>query len=186
MHYSVVPGQSLTPVILPGDVKEWERVDEIAEDAWIADRIEEATEHLEAWMWVSIQPKQYEMKLDAFASQLCVPLSPVVSIDSITYVDADGAQQVLDAADYQHGTGDDTRLMPAYGKTWPTTRSVMNAVTILFTSGMATVPQVIKSAIARMVAHVYVMREPEIRDGAKYHELSEVQNVVTLFGRRGL
>ncbi len=104
----------------------------------------------QAWEW-SIDNR--------FPKVLHVPLPPCRSIGGISYTDTDGATQTLAAADYRvFGIGADkgARILPAYGKSWPTTRCEPEAVRVTFTAGYgdtaADVPEAILQAAVMFVA----------------------------------
>lgn len=88
-----------------------------------------------------------------------IKLPPLQSVISITYVDTDGIEQTLDAAQYQvDTTGDCGRIIPAYGYDWPSTRDQMNAVKIRFVAGYgaaADVPEPIKDWIKQRAKQKY-------------------------------
>lgn len=75
----------------------------------------------------------WELKLDCFKSVVNLPMYPIQSITSVAYVDTDGDSQTLDSSLYQFDKGG--RLMPAYGQSWPSTRSQLDAVTITYVAG---------------------------------------------------
>lgn len=86
-------------------------------------------------------------------------LPPIQSVTSITYVDNDGVTQTLSASNYVVDTKTQpTRITPAYGLSWPSTRDQNNAVTIRFVAGYgaaADVPQCIKNWILMRVASLW-------------------------------
>ncbi|MEW8027833.1 MAG: hypothetical protein AB2806_08850 [Candidatus Thiodiazotropha sp.] len=77
-----------------------------------------------------------KLMLDAFDDVVLIPRTPVQSIESITYLDADGAEQSLLSTDYRLDVeSTPARLTPAHGKSWPSTMPVNNAVSISFIAG---------------------------------------------------
>lgn len=89
-----------------------------------------------------------------------LPLNPVASVTSITYVDSAGASQTLAANQYtvvarKHGS----YIVPAYDVEWPTVRWVPNAITVRFVVGASTAPKSIKQAILVLAGHYYENRE---------------------------
>ncbi|HUS97120.1 MAG TPA: hypothetical protein VMX97_10305 [Hyphomicrobiaceae bacterium] len=114
----------------------------------------------------------WDYKLDAFPlsnvmpgdpyGAVRVPLSPLQSVGSISYVDLAGATQTLSASLYQVvGNGGDSRpkIVPAWGQTWPDTRDQPEAVTVRFTAGYGDdandVPEPIRQALTLMVQNAY-------------------------------
>lgn len=96
-------------------------------------------------------------------SEIYLPLPPLVSVDSIKYIDQDGTQQTLANTEYLVDlVSEPARVMPAYGKTWPGTRNQIAAVEVTFTCGYgaaAAVPEGIKSWIKLRIGSLYEHRE---------------------------
>lgn len=92
-----------------------------------------------------------------------VPLSPLASVESITYVDSAGVIQTWDAAEYTvDAVSEPGRIVPAYNESYPTARAVPNAVKVRFVAGFGAaseVPEGIKQAMRLLVGHLYVNRE---------------------------
>lgn len=108
----------------------------------------------------------WKLSLDCFASEITLPLPPCQSVDAITYVDNNGATQTLNAAEYQVAgiaSMDGARIVPAYGLSWPATRSIAEAVSITFTAGFGAtaddMPEALRTGIAMRAAYLYANRE---------------------------
>ncbi|MES2182874.1 MAG: head-tail connector protein [Pseudomonadota bacterium] len=91
------------------------------------------------------------------------PLPPLQSVDSIKYIDVDGVEQTLAEENY---AVDRSRflgaLYPAYGKTWPATRSQPQAVRVEFTAGYGEADDVepdLVLAILLLIGHYDLNRE---------------------------
>jgi len=88
---------------------------------------------------------------------------PLVSVESVTYVDVDGAVQTMAPADYVVRPAEEPgEIVLAYGESWPVTRDVPDAVTVDFTCGYGdadAVPAPIKSAVLLIVGTLYANRE---------------------------
>lgn len=97
-----------------------------------------------------------------------IPLSPLASVDSIQYVDMAGNLQTLAASDYKvDADSEPPRVLPGYGKAWPSTRQEINAVKLTFTVGYGDktkVPDGIKAAIKMYCKAHY---EATFDDGAQ-------------------
>jgi hypothetical protein len=100
---------------------------------------------------------------DATGFEIFVPLPPLVSVDSIQYVDTNGVTQTLDPTQYIVDlVSEPARITPAYGVTWPATRQQVNAVTVTFTCGYgaaAAVPAGIMRWMQIRIATIYANRE---------------------------
>lgn len=78
----------------------------------------------------------WDWTADAFPDVIELPLAPLVSVTSITYVDSAGVSQTLSSGAYQIDTKSVVpRIAPAYGYSWPGTRDQYNAVTVRFVAG---------------------------------------------------
>lgn len=95
-------------------------------------------------------------------------IGPVRSIESITYIDADGATQTL-AVDQYRGARLNIEnrsglVFPYYGVSWPVVQPRPECITVRFIAGFGTnpgdVPEPIRQAIRLLAAHYYENREP--------------------------
>lgn len=80
----------------------------------------------------------FDLKLDYFpgCDHILVPRVPLVSVTSITYVDANGTTQTMDSGDYVVDIANG-KIDLGYSEVWPVTRPTYNAVTVRFVAGMA-------------------------------------------------
>lgn len=102
----------------------------------------------------------WDYRLDCFpAWEIGLPLPPLQSITSITYVDTDGATQTFSSSKYLvDAYSEPGRVTPVWDQIWPTTRWQNNAVTIRFVAGYgaaSAVPDSIKHAIKMHVQMNY-------------------------------
>lgn len=156
------------PVTLD-EMKEHSRIDSVDEDSGIASLIRAATQKLDGrdgLLGRCLITQVWKLTLDRFAGEIVILLPPCEEIVSIVYVDPKGDEQTLAASEYQAfhlGTPDSARVRPAYGKSWPATRSVPEAVTVRFVAGYgdtaADVPEPLRTAIRMHVGHLYEHRE---------------------------
>ncbi len=108
--------------------------------------------------------QQWTYTLDAFPpAAINLPNPPLISVQSVKYLDSAGTLTTIDAADYTVHTSALLGLVaPAYGLSWPSPREVPEAVTIAFTCGhgaAAAVPQEIKQWMLIQIGHWYANRE---------------------------
>lgn len=97
--------------------------------------------------------------------RLMLPRPPLVSVDSITYVDSFGENQTLDPECYKVGTNSSPGIIqPAYGTTWPDTQYEIEAVTIDYTAGYGddreSIPDEYRQAILIAVDHWFDPDQP--------------------------
>jgi uncharacterized phiE125 gp8 family phage protein len=171
MALSLVTGPSVEPVTL-AEAKVHLRQDVADEDALITTLITAARQWTETFTHRALITQTWDLKLDDFPcddADLELPLAPVASVTSISYVDTTGATQTWSASSYQTDlpTGPQAqrgRIAPAYAQYYPVPRSQLNAVTVRFVAGYgatgATVPESIRAAIKLMVGHWFERRTP--------------------------
>ena len=105
-------------------------------DPLIIRRITEARQFAENYMQRAIVQQTRELRLDAFCDGIDLDFPNLQSVVSVKYIDTDGAEQTMDAADYEVDTyGYIGSVYPAYGKSWPTARAQKNAVRIQYKCG---------------------------------------------------
>lgn len=172
------------------EVKAYARIDadNNTEDALLLQMIAEATDLIEGPNGLisrTLLTQTWQWKIDEFpsggATFFEIPLPPLQSISSITYVDTAGATQTWDASEYVVDTNSSPgRVELAYQATWPTTRDILNAVTITFVSGYGAdrtdVPTGIRRGIAMLVTHWFDNRNPVVFGG----QVSRIPRVVPL------
>jgi uncharacterized phiE125 gp8 family phage protein len=143
------------------------RVDLSDDDTLIDGLIAAARAWAERFTRRAFVTQTWTLYADAFpgsnAAPIRLPKPPIQSVDSIIYVDSDGASQTWNAANYTlDSKSEPGRVLPAYNQVWPVTRSVPNAVAVQYIAGYggaSAVPQAIKQAILLLVGHWYAHRE---------------------------
>lgn len=110
----------------------------------------------------------WRLNLDHFPlshAAIRLPLPPLQSVSSLTYLDGEGVEQTLDPSLYVVLAGGRAEIVPAFGCLWPRALRQPRAVTIEFVCGYgdaAAVPNPIKTAIAMYVASLYENRESTV------------------------
>lgn len=146
------------------------RVDISDDDDYITGLIKAARSYCEEWTRTSFVEQTWRYKADYFNDGgIYLPRPPIIAINSITYIDSDGANTQLTSDLYQVDTDSiPARLWPAWGEYWPYARYQFGAVQIEYRAGYRpagspvdaeTVPADIKHAIKLMVGHMYENRE---------------------------
>ena len=140
-------------------------VDLTADDDMIGRLVAAARLQAESYLGRALITQVWDLHLDRFPVwTIDLPRPPLQSIESVSYVDADGATRTLPAERYQVDTASAPgRITPAYGQTWPATRAVANAVTVRFKAGYGDgatdVPEDIRQALLLLVGSFYEHRE---------------------------
>lgn len=146
------------------EVKVSLRVTSDDEDSYIGALIVAAARYIENATARQLVTATWTMTLDCFHDVIRLPKPPLRSVSSIQYVDSAGTTQTLSSALYQVDTASlPGRIIPAYGQSWPTTRDVMAAVTVVFLAGYggaSSVPDELKLAMRLLIGHWYEHREP--------------------------
>lgn len=159
-----------------------------ADDGLITLLIQGAREYAESYCNRSFIQQQWRMTLDSFGdeassgvgpffSTVLIEKAPIVSVDSIVYIDMTGTAQTITAPGTPGQTatvvgeqkfaidldGNVGRLGPAFGYFWPITIPQIGAVKINFTAGFGPdatdVPAAICNWIKMRVATLYQNRE---------------------------
>lgn len=133
-----------------------------ADDGLFGTLITASRQQAEHLLGRSLITQTWERVLDAFPpAEIELGWPPILAITSVTYIDAAGDSQVLDASAYSL----DSDLMPgwllpAYGTNWPTTLDTTGAVRVRFTAGYGSaasdVPGAIKAWLLLKIAALYV------------------------------
>lgn len=129
-------------------------------DIWIP----AATSQAEGRTGRALVTQTWKLTLEAFpCGAVALPYPPLQSVSSIKYLDPDGALQTLADSEYQVVNDELIGFVqPAYGKSWPSTRTYPGAIQIEFIAGFgaaADVPRDIKNWILMAVSTWYRQRE---------------------------
>ncbi len=136
-----------------------------SQDSYLDDLVTAATEKAEQYTGRAFINQTWELTLDDFpAWALTLPRPPLVSVSSIAYVDDNGDSQTLSSSLYIVGTKSKPgRLTPTYDQVWPSTRNIIEAVTVTYVAGYgsaaSSVPDRALQAVRLTVANWYANRE---------------------------
>jgi uncharacterized phiE125 gp8 family phage protein len=164
---TLVTGPTVEPVSL-AEAKAHLRVTTADDDAQITLLIIAARRYAENHLRGAICTQTHDFTIDYgwplvcrdgyYRQQIDLPLHPVQSVSSITYVDENGATQTLSSALYTlHKDRPVPFIAKNYDATWPSVRLVPAAVTVRFVAGYdpAVVPDEIRTAILMHVQSLY-------------------------------
>jgi uncharacterized phiE125 gp8 family phage protein len=161
----IVPASALP--VSGEKAKLWARVDSDAEIDTIIDLVGSATAVLDGWNG-RLNPKRalclqtWEAVFDGFPTEVTLPLVPVVSIESIAYLDGDGAEQdVAPSDDLYRLASDDwhATLILNDGAAWPSTLAGPATVTIRFVAGYEIVPAALAQDVLTLVGYWFDNRD---------------------------
>lgn len=134
------------------------RVDSTDEDALIETFVGVAVQAAADRMQRSLVPTRWRGTLDSFPAAIELPHPPIMSVESVKYIDANGTQQTLDPQDYLvDSVSEPGYLVPTVARTWPATQGRINAVEVEYTAGYAAgaVPLPIQQWILLAVGDLY-------------------------------
>lgn len=138
------------------------RVSDTEEDILILSLISSATKAVEADTGKALVSQTWDYKIAQPSGRVCLPMSPVSSVSSLTYFDTDDVSQTLTVSDfYLQSDQDRAWIEPKQDITWPTMRDRADALTITFVAGFGAataVPADFKQAILLLVAHWFENR----------------------------
>jgi uncharacterized phiE125 gp8 family phage protein len=140
--------------------------EEHPDDLYIQGLITAARQWCEEYTRLALATQTIEVAFDNFSELEDLPFLPAQSIDGITYVDGNGANQTLATSVYGLDlyTGG---IVLKYGQSWPATRAESNAVIATYKAGYTvgespdeyTLPGPIKSAMYLIIGHMYENRQ---------------------------
>jgi len=114
------------------------RQDSSDDDSLVRNLIRTARQHVEQITRRQLIAATYTLYRDAFAPVIRLPRPPVISVDSISYVDTSGETQTVASGVYYADTGPTVpAVREAYGQSWPATRGYRNDVRVTYTAGYA-------------------------------------------------
>ena len=141
------------------------RIDSDTDINTVNDMLKVARQYIEEYTNLALSAQTYKLELDEFPSgEIELYYGPVQAITSIKYYDTSDVQQTLDSSLYRTDlTSKKARIQST--DSWPSTKSRVNAVEVIFTTGYQTpdsVPSPIKGAIKLLVSHFYENRQEEV------------------------
>jgi uncharacterized phiE125 gp8 family phage protein len=149
---------SITEPITLLEAKEHLRVEHSDDDTYISALITAAREQAESYCELIIPAQQFKYDLDCFPASISLPNAPVISVDSVSYIDTLGTSQTLNEY-YLAKTPVSANIETAYSKSFPETQSGRDKVSITFTAGFVDIPETIKHAMKLIIGSLYEQRE---------------------------
>lgn len=173
MYRPVLVAPPAVKPISPDEAKTHCRIDDADNDTLIDGLIAAATTHLDGWTGIlgrCLVEQTWRQDYDDFWGCLRLPLFPVISVESVKYIDANGAEQAIAALNnysvQTDGLGTFVRFLTGF--TAPSLSQEKPAVSVTYKAGYAVtddvpdVPDAIKQAMLLMVSHWYNNREASL------------------------
>lgn len=160
---SLVTPPAEEPITL-SEAKAYARIDFSDDDTLIAGFIVAARQQCETITRRALITQTWDLILGEFPErEIEIPLPPLQSVTSITYLDDSGVSQTLATSVYKVDTANlPGRITLKSGQSWPSTYDESAAVTIRFVAGYgnaAAVPDGIKSWLKLRTSTMYEHRE---------------------------
>lgn len=140
------------------------RVTEADDDSYILALINGATAYVETFTNRALINRTYQITFDGgFPNWFELPKPLLVSASSINYIDTDGISQLLAPSVYTVDTNSmPGRIVLAFSQSWPSTRDIINNITIVFVAGYGEdtddIPMPIKQAMLLLIGHWFENR----------------------------
>lgn len=141
MTVRVVTAPAYQPVSRT-EAKSWCNIDaDITDQDSIIDMlIKSATARAELITQRAFVQRTLQLILPCWPEAIELPHPPLVSVESITYIDDDGVQQTLDTDLYDvHTWKEPGFIVRAWDEIWPSYRAVPDAIRVNYTAGYAPV-----------------------------------------------
>ena len=140
------------------------RVDSADDNTLISDLIKTARMLIEKETKRAFITQIWQMFLDTAPHVIEIPKPPLQSVESITLLDTDGSESLIDEDNYMVDTSENSpgRVTPKIGYIWPYHRGFASFVVELkvgYGDDAEDVPGVLRQKILQLVAHLYQNRE---------------------------
>jgi uncharacterized phiE125 gp8 family phage protein len=153
------------------------------EDDYIDDLIKSAREYAEEFLNRAIGSQKWKLVMDDFPGEdyIKLPMPPLISVSSVTYMDVDGVSATMSASEsdgYIVFTDNEPgKISLAYGSSWPSfTPYPYNGVEIIYTCGysFANIPRKVKDAMLKYIGAAYHARQ----NGISSEDLNAINNLL--------
>ena len=132
------------------------KVDGSDSDSELTTMIASARTLVEEYTGTKLVSQTVVLRCSCFDDFADIPMAPLTSISSITYLDSAGASQTLSTDVYEsvlHGLEPEIRLK--VNQSWPDVRDVSDAITVTAASGYSSLPSPVKSAMLLTISNLY-------------------------------
>lgn len=150
------------------------RVEASDDETYIDSLVLAAESLLDGWTGIigrALITQSWSENFSIFSARMPLRIGPVQEITEITYFDGEEVEQTLDEEVYRlHEANGLAYLVEQDGKSWPTTFTRDDAVTISYVAGFGdaatNVPDAIVHAARMLVSHWYHNREAVVTEGS--------------------
>lgn len=155
MALKLITAPTTTPISL-AEVRSHMKIDSAAENVRLERLINAVTGLFDGEYGLlgrALVSQTWDLYLDTFpASEIEIPLPPLISITSVKYDDVSGVEQTVSSANYYVDTVSQPGwIVPVSSFSWPSTLDAINAVRVRFVAGYSTVPETLKLGLLNTV-----------------------------------
>jgi len=163
MAVTIITAPALEPVTL-AEAKAHLNLTTTDDDDLVTAKIAAARQFVERQLGQSLIATTLELTLDSFpCGHIEIPGSPILSVTSIKYTDADGLEATMAPADYTADAASNPARIAVGDAGWPSTDGTIAAVRVRYVAGYgeaaADVPGDLREAVMQVAAHYYENRE---------------------------
>ena len=158
----IAPAAGAVQPVTLAEARAQTRADCNDEDGLLGLLISVATQAATDRLQRALVPTRYRLTLDSFPDAIELLMPPIISVESVKYIDISGEQQTLAPQDtFLDKVSEPGQLVPAAGRTWPATQDRINAVEVEYTAGYpaSAIPLPIKQWILLAIGDMYANRE---------------------------
>jgi uncharacterized phiE125 gp8 family phage protein len=130
------------------------------DEALLKRLIATAYEHVEKYCCVRFGTQTIIAKCDGFGDMRRLPIAPVQSVTSITYLDTDGTGQTVAATVYEERFDElETAIVPKHRQSWPAIQPG-SRIELTVEAGYEVIPPTVRQAMLMFIADSYQNRAP--------------------------
>lgn len=141
------------------------------QDTLIAQINSAARQWVEERVGRTLMDTTYELSFEEYPagwSRIELRRPPVIEVETVSYTDSNGAEQEIAADQFVLAGGMTPFIAPAWGVTWPPTRSQVGSLKVRYRAGYAQagspdqrhlIPQPLLAAIKLLAGHLFENRE---------------------------
>lgn len=164
----VVTAQPATEPVSAAEAKAQAHIeaDDTDFDTELNGYIAAARDHVEAYTGTKLVTQTVSLRCSSWCDLERLPVAPLQSVTSVTYLDSDGVEQTLAASVYESvlvGLVPQIRLKP--NQSWPAIRAVSDAIRVVAVAGYGAasdVPKAVTQAMLLLIGDWFAAREDSI------------------------
>lgn len=151
------------------DAKTHCRVDGTDSDSELGAMVSAARVFAEDYCGVKLGAQTVVLRCSSFCDFVDLPIAPVTSISSITYLDTDGVEQTLSTSVYEGVLiGLEPSIRLKINQSWPAVRCASDAIRVTVAAGYSEVPAPVQHAMLLMIGNWFDSRAVgELTEGPK-------------------